>query len=63
MIKTNLIGGGNHSTRDRFIPSCLFIDLELAYVGLTETEAQQQGYAIQVAKLDAFAILRANPLG
>ncbi|WP_265277765.1 FAD-dependent oxidoreductase [Nostoc sp. KVJ3] len=55
IVKANLIDGGNRSTCERLIPSCLFIDPELAHVGLTETEAQQQGYAIHVAKLDASA--------
>jgi pyruvate/2-oxoglutarate dehydrogenase complex dihydrolipoamide dehydrogenase (E3) component len=63
IVKANLIDGGNRSTNDRLIPSCLFIDPELAHVGLTETEAQQQGYAIRVAKLDASAIPRAKTLG
>lgn len=63
IVKANLIDGGNRSTRDRPIPSCLFIDPELAHVGLTETEAQQQGYAIRVMKLDASAIPRAKTLG
>ncbi len=62
IVKTNLIDGGNRSTRDRLVPSCLFIDPGLAHVGLTETEAQQQGYAIQVAKLDASAVPRAKTL-
>nr|WP_242054168.1 FAD-dependent oxidoreductase [Nostoc sp. FACHB-888] len=59
IIKVNLIDGGNRSTQDRLVPSCLFIDPELAHVGLTETEAQQQGYAIRVAKLDTRDIMRA----
>ncbi len=63
IVKANLIDGGNRSARDRLVPSCLFIDPELAHVGLTETEAQQQGYAIRVAKLDASAIPRAKTLG
>ncbi|WP_375473737.1 mercuric reductase [uncultured Nostoc sp.] len=63
IIKANLIDGGNRSTRDRLVPSCLFIDPELAQVGLTETEAQQQGYAIRVAKVDASAVPRARTLG
>jgi probable pyridine nucleotide-disulfide oxidoreductase len=62
IIKANLIDGGDRSTRDRPIPSCLFIDPELAHVGMTETEAQQQGYAIRVAKLNASAIPRAPVL-
>ncbi len=63
IVKANLIEGGNRSTRDRLVPSCLFIDPELAQVGLTETAAQQQGYAIRVAKLDASAVPRAKTLG
>jgi pyruvate/2-oxoglutarate dehydrogenase complex dihydrolipoamide dehydrogenase (E3) component len=59
IVKANLIDGGNRSTQGRLVPSCLFIDPELAHVGLTETEAQQQGYAIRVAKLDASDIMRA----
>ncbi|MCW5317056.1 FAD-dependent oxidoreductase [Nostoc sp. KVJ3] len=63
IIKANLIDRGNRSTRDRLVPSCLFINPELAQVGLTETEAQQQGYAIRVAKVDASAVPRAKTLG
>ncbi|WP_016953708.1 mercuric reductase [Anabaena sp. PCC 7108] len=63
IIKANLIDGGNRNTRVRLIPSCLFIDPELAHVGLTETEARQQGYTIRVAKLDVAAIPRAKTLG
>lgn len=63
IVKANLIEGGNHSRSDRLVPSCLFIDPELAHVGLTETEAQRRGYAIRVAKLDASAIPRAKTLG
>ena len=63
IVKANLIDGGNRSTRDRPIPSCLFIDPELAHVGLTETAARQRGYTIRVMKLDASAIPRANTLG
>jgi pyruvate/2-oxoglutarate dehydrogenase complex dihydrolipoamide dehydrogenase (E3) component len=63
IVKANLINGGNRNTRDRLVPSCLFIDPELAQVGLTETEVRQQGYAIRVAKLDASDITRAETEG
>ncbi len=63
IIKANLIDGGNRSIRDRLVPSCLFIEPELAHVGLTETQAQQQGYTIRVAKVDASAVPRARTLG
>ena len=55
IVKANLIDGGNRSTRDRLIPSCLFIDPELAHVGLTETEARQQGYHCGLVALVEFA--------
>ncbi|MBD1868023.1 mercuric reductase [Cyanobacteria bacterium FACHB-471] len=59
IVKANLIDGSNRSTSDRVVPSSLFIEPELAQVGLTETQARQQGYAIRVAKLDASNIMRA----
>ncbi|WP_225887058.1 mercuric reductase [Nodosilinea nodulosa] len=63
IIKANLIDGGHRRTSDRPVPSCLFIDPELAQVGLTETEARRQGYTIRVAKLETSAIPRARTLG
>ncbi len=63
IVKANLIEGGNRTKGDRLMPYCLFIDPELAHVGLTEAAARQQGYAIRVAKLDASAIPRAKTLG
>ncbi|MBD2066404.1 mercuric reductase [Leptolyngbya sp. FACHB-671] len=59
IVKANLIDGSNRSTSDRVVPSSLFIEPELAQVGLTETQARQQGYAIRVAKLNASNIMRA----
>ena len=38
------------STKDRLIPYTVFIDPELARVGLSETEAHQQGLKIKIAK-------------
>lgn len=63
IIKANLINGDNRSTSERLVPSCLFIDPELAHIGLTETVARQQGYTIRVAKLNASEIPRAKTSG
>lgn len=63
IVKANLIDGGDRSRNDRLVPSCLFIEPELAQVGLTEIAARQQGYAIRIAKLNASAIPRARTLG
>src|SRR5947207_4135436 len=50
IIRDNL-SGGNRSTRDRLVPYCMFTDPQLAHVGLTEREAQQQGVAVRIARL------------
>jgi len=57
IIRENL-SGGNRTTRNRLIPFCLFTDPELARVGLSETEARQQGVAVRVAKTPVAAVLR-----
>jgi pyruvate/2-oxoglutarate dehydrogenase complex dihydrolipoamide dehydrogenase (E3) component len=62
VIRDNL-AGGNRSTRDRIVPSCLFTDPQLAHVGLTETEAKRRGVAVRVAKLPVAAVLRTRTTG
>ena len=61
IVRENL-AGGNRSTTGRQIPSCLFIDPELARVGLNETEAKRQGITYRVAKLPMLAVLRTRTL-
>jgi pyruvate/2-oxoglutarate dehydrogenase complex dihydrolipoamide dehydrogenase (E3) component len=48
IIHENL-NGGQRSTRDRLVPSCVFIDPELASVGLNESQAREKGVACRVA--------------
>jgi pyruvate/2-oxoglutarate dehydrogenase complex dihydrolipoamide dehydrogenase (E3) component len=50
IIHENL-NGGRRSTRDRLVPSCVFIDPELAQVGLNESEAREKGVACRVASV------------
>jgi pyruvate/2-oxoglutarate dehydrogenase complex dihydrolipoamide dehydrogenase (E3) component len=57
VIRDNL-AGGQRSTRDRLVPSCLFTDPPLARVGLSEGEARQRGVAVRVAKLPMGGVLR-----
>jgi pyruvate/2-oxoglutarate dehydrogenase complex dihydrolipoamide dehydrogenase (E3) component len=57
------LAGGNRSTRDRIVPSCLFTDPQFAHVGLTETEAKRRGVAVRVAKLPVAAVLRTRTTG
>ncbi len=50
IIHENL-NGGRRSTRDRLVPSCVFIDPELASVGLNESQARARGLAYRVASV------------
>jgi len=45
------LNGGRRSTRDRLIPYCVFIDPELARVGLNESQARKKGVAYRVASV------------
>ena len=62
IVSANL-SGGKRSTRDRFIPYCMFTDPPLAHVGLSEREAERQGVKTRVAKLPMKAVLRAQAAG
>jgi len=57
IIHENL-NGGHRSTTDRLIPYCVFIDPELARVGLNESEARKRGVAYRVASVPVDAAWR-----
>jgi pyruvate/2-oxoglutarate dehydrogenase complex dihydrolipoamide dehydrogenase (E3) component len=61
IIRDNL-AGGNRSTKDRLIPSCLYIDPAVAHIGLSETEAKNRGIAVRIAKIPMAAVLRTRTL-
>jgi pyruvate/2-oxoglutarate dehydrogenase complex dihydrolipoamide dehydrogenase (E3) component len=61
VVLSNL-DGGSRTTRDRLIPYCLFIDPELAHVGLNESEAVAQGVSYRLAKQPMAAVLRTRTL-
>jgi pyruvate/2-oxoglutarate dehydrogenase complex dihydrolipoamide dehydrogenase (E3) component len=56
------LDGGNRTTRDRLIPYCLFIDPELAHVGLTENEARGKSISYRLVKQPMSSVLRTYPL-
>lgn len=62
IVRDNLAGKARTTTR-RQVPNCLFIEPELARVGLNETEARQQGIAYRLAELPVKAILRTRTTG
>jgi pyruvate/2-oxoglutarate dehydrogenase complex dihydrolipoamide dehydrogenase (E3) component len=47
--------GGRRNTRDRLVPYCVFIDPELARVGLNESQARERGIAYRVASVPVAA--------
>jgi pyruvate/2-oxoglutarate dehydrogenase complex dihydrolipoamide dehydrogenase (E3) component len=61
VVRDNLLGG-NHVTTGRQVPFCLFTDPEFARIGLSETEAKQQGIAYRLFKVPMAAVLRARSL-
>jgi pyruvate/2-oxoglutarate dehydrogenase complex dihydrolipoamide dehydrogenase (E3) component len=61
VVRDNL-AGANRTTKGRQVPSCTFVDPELAHVGLTENQAKQQGVSYRLAKIPMLANLRALTL-
>jgi pyruvate/2-oxoglutarate dehydrogenase complex dihydrolipoamide dehydrogenase (E3) component len=61
IVRDNL-AGGKRSTVGRQVPSCTFIDPELARVGLNETEARRQGIPYRLTKIPMLAVLRTRTL-
>lgn len=52
IVLKNILEQGNLSTHNRIIPYCMFTDPELGRVGMTEQEAKEKGFTVQVAKLE-----------
>jgi pyruvate/2-oxoglutarate dehydrogenase complex dihydrolipoamide dehydrogenase (E3) component len=62
VLRANLIDGGNATVRDRQVPYTVFIDPQLAHVGLHESEARDQGLNIRVARMPFDYIARASEI-
>ncbi|MCG0286915.1 mercuric reductase [Streptomyces sp. PSAA01] len=63
ILRTNLLGQGKASTRDRIVPYTVFIDPQLGRVGMTERQAAEQNRSVRVAKLPMNAVIRALETG
>ncbi|HEX4021207.1 MAG TPA: FAD-dependent oxidoreductase [Acidobacteriaceae bacterium] len=61
VVRDNILGG-DHRTTGRQVPFCLFTDPEFARVGLSETEANEQGLRYLLFKVPMAAVLRARSL-
>ena len=51
ILRDNVFGNGSRSRSDRYVPSTLFTDPELAHIGLTEKEATARGLEFQVLQV------------
>lgn len=63
IVYRNLVKKENLSTNDRPVPYCMFTDPQLGRIGLSETEAKQQGIKYKVAKLPMAHVARAIETG
>ncbi|MGC3971187.1 MAG: FAD-dependent oxidoreductase [Pirellulales bacterium] len=61
IVRDNLLGG-RRVTTDRQVPFCLFTDPEYARIGLSETEAKNQGIAYRRTVVPMAAVLRTRTL-
>jgi pyruvate/2-oxoglutarate dehydrogenase complex dihydrolipoamide dehydrogenase (E3) component len=59
ILRENWLNGGSATIEGRPVPNCVFIDPQLATVGLNETEAQKRGLDYRVAKLPMTGVARA----
>ncbi len=62
IVRDNL-RGRRRSTTARQVPFCLFLEPELARVGLNEVDAKQQGIAYRLTELPISSILRTRTTG
>jgi pyruvate/2-oxoglutarate dehydrogenase complex dihydrolipoamide dehydrogenase (E3) component len=63
ILRTNWLEHGNATTDGRLVPNTMFIDPQLATVGLNETEAAKRGRAYKVAKMPMTYVARAIEMG
>jgi pyruvate/2-oxoglutarate dehydrogenase complex dihydrolipoamide dehydrogenase (E3) component len=59
ILRANLIEGGDRTTTGRLVPYTVFTDPQLGRVGLSETEAREQGKRIKIASMAMNYVARA----
>lgn len=64
IVKSQILGDKTRTIHNRgAVPYSVFLDPPFSRVGLSETEAADQGFDVKIAKLPAAAIPKANVLG
>jgi len=59
VLRANWLEGGSATIDGRHVPNTMFIDPQLATVGVNETEAKRRGLNYRVAKLPMTSVARA----
>lgn len=59
IIRANLLEHGNATTQGRLVPYTVFIDPQLGRIGISETEAKEQGLNYRVARMEMSHVARA----
>lgn len=59
IVKKNLLEGASESIDNRIVPYTMYIDPQLGRVGLSETQAREQGRNIKVASMPMGRVARA----
>lgn len=59
ILRENLLEGGNASRAGRMLPYTIFIDPQLGRIGLTEKQAREQDYDVQVFQMPMSSVARA----
>lgn len=62
-VAAEVIAHGTAAFDNRAIPAVVFTDPEIAWTGLTEREAEQQGIAVNIGRFPLSALGRARTLG
>src|SRR6266478_4133845 len=62
ILRENWLNSGNATIDGRPVPNCMYIDPQLATVGINETEAQKRGIDYRVAKLPMTGVARAQEM-
>lgn len=59
VVEDQILGDGARTTADRVLTYAVFTDPQLGRVGLTETQARDEGYDVRVARLPMSRVARA----
>ena len=62
ILRENWLNRGNATIEGRPVPNCMYIDPQLATVGINETEAQKRGIDYRVARLPMRGVARAQEM-